>query len=175
MRPKRKGSRSTSPRRDHKREGRRSVCGKRNPRGKVIGAPLRGATTRNESRRSVCGKRNPESGIADKRSLANSGEGRASARCSYYFANKGAFDANAPTTFTAMPENDFMSMSANNSLLQIAWGYCLRTMASCKLHRTNVCERRSLANCIGLMFANNGLLQNCMGLLFANNGLLQTA
>ena len=162
MRPKRKGSRSTSPRRDHKREGRRSVCGKRNPRGKVIGAPLRGATTRNESRRSVCGKRNPESGIADKRSLANSGEGRASARCSYYFANKGAFDANAPTTFTAMPENDFMSMSANNSLMQ----NCMGLMSA---------NNSRLQNCIGLMFAVDGLLQNCMGLMFTNNSLLQIA
>ena len=30
-----------------------------------------------------------------------------------------------------------------------------------------------LQNCIGLMFADNGLLQNCIGLMFANNVLLQ--
>ena len=32
-----------------------------------------------------------------------------------------------------------------------------------------------MQNCMGLMFANNGLLQNCMGLMFVNNGLLQFA
>jgi hypothetical protein len=154
--------RSTSPRRDPKRR-----C-----------------------RRSVCDKRDTQSRTADKHSLANSGKGRASERCSYYFAHKGAFDANAPTTVTTMSGNVFISvfaykgrmqncirlMFANNGLLQNCMGLMFAVrgrMQNCMGLMFAIDGR--MQNCIGLMFANNGLLQNCIGLMFVIKGLLQTA
>ena len=126
----------------------------------LVGAPLRGATPKSGSRRGVCAKRDPKREIADKHLRMSLGKGRASARCSSYFAHKGAFDANAPTTDTTKPKNVFLSMFADTSLLQ----NCIGPMFADNSH---------LQNCIGLVFTNNGLLQNCIGLMFTNNGLLQ--
>ena len=114
----RQRSRSTSPRRDPKRR-----CSRR-----------------------VCDKRDPQSGTSDKHSRVNSSKGAPRRFAPTIIAHQGAFDANAPTTFTAMPESVFLSMFANNGHLQI---------------------------CMGSMFAIRGLLQICMGQMFTNIRLMQ--
>ena len=86
----RQRSRSTSPRRDPKRKDSRRICAK-------------------------CA---PQSGTADKHPHAIRSK-VAPRRCAPpTITHKGAFDANAPTTFTTTPENVFLSMLANKRHLQ---------------------------------------------------------
>ena len=86
----RQRSRSTSPRRDPKRR-----CSRR-----------------------VCDKRDPQKQFADRHPRANSCKDAPRRFAPTIIAHQGAFDANAPTSFTAMPENVFLSVFTNNSLLQ---------------------------------------------------------
>ena len=101
-------SKSTSPRRDPKRKCRRSVCAKRAPQ----------CVTADKHLRVI------RSMVAPRRGAPP------------IVACKGAFGANAPTTFTAMPKNVFLSMFANKSPMQ----NCMEPMSANKTLRRGRCR-----------------------------------
>ena len=112
--------------------------------------------------RSVCAKRAPQKQFADRHPRANSGKGAPRRFAPTIIAHQGAFDANAPTTFTTTSENVFLSMFADIGHLQICKG----------LMFTNNCLMQF---CMGQMFTNIHLMQNCIKLMFAIRGLMQNA
>ena len=90
----------------------------------IVGAPRRGATLSrricdkrdpNGNSRRICDKCAPQRGTADKHPRVIRGKGAPRRFAPPTIARKGAFDANAPTTFTTTSENVFLSMLANKT------------------------------------------------------------